>query len=303
MTKRQAWIKAIRLRTLPLAVAGILMGGFLAAADKGFRWDVTLLAILTATFLQILSNLANDYGDSVHGADSAERVGPSRAVQSGLITLAEMRRAMFVSAALAMVSGVLLIILAFGWQQLLLVAIFIALGGAAIWAAINYTAGSNPYGYVGLGDFFVFVFFGLVAVLGTFYLNTGDFQSNVILPAASVGLFAVAVLNINNIRDINSDKLAGKISLAVRWGLENAQRYHVLLIAFGLLFAGVYVAQNFESVWQLLFLIAVPLFIKNARAVISTPSEKLNPLLGQMAMTTLLFVLSFGIGQLLANLL
>ncbi len=300
MTKRQAWIKAIRLRTLPLAVAGILMGGFLAAAWDEFRWDVTLLAILTAIFLQILSNLANDYGDSVHGADSADRVGPSRAVQSGLITLAEMRRAMLLSAVLAMISGVLLIILAFGWQQLLLIAIFIALGGAAIWASINYTAGSNPYGYVGLGDLFVFIFFGLVAVIGTFYLNTGDIQPTVILPAASVGLFAVAVLNINNIRDIKSDKLAGKISLAVRWGLENARRYHLLLVAFGVAFAGVYVAQNFESVWQLLFLVSVPLFIKNARTVVSTPSEQLNPLLGQMAMTTLLFVLTFGIGQILA---
>lgn len=300
MTKRQAWIKATRPRTLPLATAGIMMGGFLAAADGDFRWLVTLLAILTATFLQVLSNLANDYGDSVHGADSADRVGPARAVQSGIITLDEMRRVMFASAFVAAVCGVALVVLAFEWQELALVGLFIALGGAAIWAAINYTAGNNPYGYVGLGDLFVFLFFGLVAVLGTYYLNVGEIRPKIILPAISVGLFAVAVLNINNIRDIHSDQLAGKISLAVRWGIENARRYHLLLVALGVALALVYVAQNFRSPWQLLFLIAVPLFVRNARGVVTTPSEQLNPLLGQMAGATLIFVLTFGIGQVLA---
>lgn len=299
-SKRQAWIGAMRLRTLPLAIAGIGMGSFLAAADGVFDAGVTALAILTATFLQILSNLANDYGDSVHGADSAERVGPSRAVQAGLITKAEMRQGMLVAAILSMVSGVGLVWLALGADGLLLVLLFIALGAAAIWAAVNYTAGNNPYGYAGFGDLFVFLFFGLAGVLGAYFLQAGALNPSTILPAASVGLFAVAVLNVNNIRDMESDVKAGKNSIPVRIGWENARRYHWSLLLIGLLCAVAYVAVNWQSAWQILFLVAAPLIVKNGRAVATLPRDQLDPLLKQMVLASLLFVITFGIGQVLA---
>ncbi|HID54042.1 MAG TPA: 1,4-dihydroxy-2-naphthoate octaprenyltransferase, partial [Anaerolineae bacterium] len=164
MNKRKAWLGALRLRTLPLALACIMLGGFLAAADGALNWAVVILCVVTAVFLQILSNLANDYGDSVHGADHGEREGPQRAVQSGVITAQEMKRAMGLFAGLSAVSGLALVVVAFGLGALPLVLLFLLLGAASIWAAVNYTAGKNPYGYAGLGDLFVLVFFGLVGV-------------------------------------------------------------------------------------------------------------------------------------------
>ena len=289
----------MRPRTLPLALAGIGMGAFLAAADGVFKTSVTVFAILTAIFLQILSNLANDYGDSVHGADSAERKGPSRAVQAGLISKSEMQRAMLLAAILSMISGTLLVWLSFGRDGLLLAFIFIALGAAAIWAAVNYTAGNNPYGYAGLGDLFVFLFFGLLGVLGAYFLQAGTLNLRHILPAISVGAFAVAVLNINNIRDMESDVKAGKHSIPVRLGLEKARLYHWALLIGGLLCAILYVLLNWQSAWQLLFLVTVPLLLKNGRAVATLPREQLDPLLKQMVLTSLLFVITFGIGQIL----
>ena len=290
----------MRPRTLPLALAGIGMGSFLAAADGVFSGSITLLAILTATFLQILSNLANDYGDSIHGADSAERKGPSRAVQSGLISSAEMQRAMLITAVLAMISGAILVWVALGAQQLLLAILFIILGGASIWAAINYTAGDHPYGYMGLGDLFVLLFFGLTGVLGAYYLQAKTLNWLIVLPAISMGVFAVAVLNINNIRDIASDVKAGKNSIPVRLGGEKARVYNWALLVMGVVCALLYVALTFSSVWQLLFVLMLPLIFKVGRTVQTSPNDQLDPLLKQMVLASLLFMLTFGIGQLLA---
>jgi 1,4-dihydroxy-2-naphthoate octaprenyltransferase len=206
----KAWVSAFRLRTLPLALASIGMGSFLAAADNSFRGDVVAWCALTTLFLQILSNLANDYGDTKHGADSAHRQGPKRAVQAGLITAAQMKTAMVVFAALSLLSGLLLLWTALGSAGLYVFLFFLALGLAAIWAAINYTAGARPYGYAGLGDIAVFTFFGLVGVMGTYYLQTQQLPGALLWPAASMGFLATGVLNINNIRDIESDRLAGK---------------------------------------------------------------------------------------------
>lgn len=206
--KKQAWLHAIRLRTLPLALSSILIGSFLAAFEGSFRWEVFGLAAVTTIFLQVLSNLANDYGDSVHGADSLERKGPIRAVQSGIISLPEMKRAMIVLAICSFLSGIALLYLALGdWKLFLL---FLGFGLLAIYAAITYTSGSNPYGYIGLGDISVFAFFGLLGVVGTYFLHSLDFDWLVMLPAVSLGCFSTAVLNINNIRDIDSDIKAGK---------------------------------------------------------------------------------------------
>src|SRR5690554_4435762 len=206
--KKQAWLHAIRLRTLPLALASILMASFMAQYHGLFRWEVFVLAALTTTLLQILSNLANDYGDSIHGADSAVRQGPIRAVQSGIISSGEMKKAMLVFALLSFISGNLLLFIAL--NDLFVYLSFVALGLLSIIAAVTYTSGTKPYGYLGLGDISVFLFFGLVGVLGTYYLHTLEFSPQLVLPAVSLGLFSTAVLNINNIRDINSDAQAGK---------------------------------------------------------------------------------------------
>ncbi len=290
----------MRPRTLPLAIGSIAMGSFLAAADGALDGGIAALAMLTAMFLQVLSNLANDYGDSIHGADSVERKGPSRAVQSGLISVAAMRRAMLVAAALSVLSGIALVWLALSGEGLLLAGLFVLLGAAAVWAAINYTAGSNPYGYAGFGDLSVFFFFGLSGVLGSYFLQAGMLKGSILLPAISVGVMTVAVLNVNNIRDMESDAKAGKYSIPVRIGLEKARTYHWLLLLAGSITTLVYVALKWQSVWQLLFLVALPLLYNNGQAIAKLPREKLDPWLKQMVLTFLLFVLTFGVGQILA---
>ncbi len=297
-TKTMMWIAALRLHSLPLATASIAMGAFLAAANGMFDAHIAALAMLTAALLQILSNLANDYGDTVNGADALDPTTFSRPLQAGLISLAAMRRAIFFVAVLAILAGIFLISLALNAQQLLLALLFTLLGGAAIWAAIAYTAGSNPYGYAGFGDLSVFVFFGLSGVLGTYFLQTGTLNGYVVLPAISVGTLTVAVLNINNIRDIVSDAKAGKRTLPVLIGLARARFYHCCLLFFAALAALVYVILQWQSAWQLLFLVTMPMLVANGRAVATLPREQLDTWLKQMVLTALLFVLAFGLGQL-----
>ena len=294
------WISAFRPRTLPLALASILTGGFLAKAAGQFNGPVVALAAFTTILLQILSNLANDYGDSQNGADSVHRQGPLRAVQSGAITPAEMKRAMWGFGAAALVSGVALLLLALGLAGAGVLLVFFVLGLVAIWAAVNYTAGSNPYGYAGLGDVSVFLFFGLVGVCGTYFLQARNLPLAVLLPAAALGCFATAVLNVNNIRDITSDELAGKITVPVRLGPRHARRYHWLLLLLGVGGAVVYVALTYRSPWQWLFVLSLPLFAFNGYQVWARQeSMQLDPLLKQMALSTLVFTVLFGLGQVL----
>jgi 1,4-dihydroxy-2-naphthoate octaprenyltransferase len=293
MNNYKLWLQAFRLRTLPLAMASIGLGSFIAASKGMFSLRVTVLCLLTTLFLQILSNLANDYGDSVHGADSSHREGPQRLVQSGNISGNDMKKAMAVFTVLSAVTGFSLI---YGENLLF----FIPLGLLAITAAITYTVGTRPYGYAGLGDLSVFIFFGLVGVIGSFYLQAHQFSWNILLPAFACGFFSTAVLNINNLRDLNSDKLAGKNSLPVRLGPEKARIYHCFLLTAGLLCAVLYTVREYRTPWQLLFLLIIPLLVINGKNiwVRQKPSE-LDPFLKQMAITTLLFVLTFGIGNIL----
>jgi 1,4-dihydroxy-2-naphthoate octaprenyltransferase len=275
------------------------MGGFLAADAGSFHLNIFLLCVITTICLQILSNLANDYGDSIHGADSVSRKGPSRAVQSGVIRADEMWRAILLFGTLSLVSGMLLLFVSFGfqWDAILF---FLALGLLSIGAAVTYTVGRKPYGYLGLGDLSVFVFFGLVGVLGSYYLFTKDISWLEILPATSMGLLSVAVLNVNNIRDIESDKLAGKFSIPVRLGRRRAVVYHWLLLAAAVVCAVVYSSVMYRALWQFLFMLAIPLFVINGRAIASRPSDTLDPYLKQMAISALLFALLFGGGLLLS---
>ncbi len=293
-SKKEAWLHAVRLRTLPLALASIFAGSFLAKWQDAFRWEVLVLASLTTVFLQILSNLSNDYGDSIHGADSSARKGPVRAVQSGLISLPEMKRAMFIFGGLSLGTGLLLIYIAL--PSLSYFFGFLALGLLAIWAAIRYTSGTNPYGYAGLGDISVFLFFGLVGVSGTYFLHSLQAEPMVLLIAVGLGCFSTAVLNINNIRDIDSDQLAGKRSIPVRIGRSKAIAYHWILITMAYLGLVVFVwfNQTFGSLGACL-VIPWMVYIGKGLQKASTAAET-DPYLKQMAISTLVWTLLFGIG-------
>ncbi|MEJ7646604.1 MAG: 1,4-dihydroxy-2-naphthoate polyprenyltransferase [Chryseolinea sp.] len=294
----KSWLMAFRLRTLPLALSCIAMGGFLAASENAFEWDIFLLCVLTTMCLQILSNLANDYGDSIHGADGPARKGPSRAVQSGAITARQMKSAVIIFVLLCLSSGITLLAVAFGmnWRAIFF---FLGLGMLSIAAAIAYTVGRRPYGYTGLGDFSVLIFFGLVGVMGSYYLFTQDFSWLQMLPASSCGFFSIGVLNVNNIRDIDSDREAGKFSIPVRIGKHRAVVYHWMLIFGGLMCALLYNLLTYESPWQFLFILSAPLFLRIGIAVGQKPSHELDPFLKQMALSTLLFVILFGVGLML----
>lgn len=277
-----------------MALSSILAGSFLAAFNQVFRIEVFVLAALTTVFLQILSNLSNDYGDSVHGADSQDREGPIRAVQSGVISLEEMKRAMILVGSLSLVSGLLLLYVSLEDWKLFFV--FLGLGIAAIFAAVSYTSGKNPYGYIGLGDISVFLFFGLLGVIGTYFLHSLSFDPSILLPAVSLGFFSTAVLNINNIRDIASDTKAGKKSIPVRIGRKNAVIYNWLLIIGGNVFLLIF-AWSQQNWGGLLALLILPLMIKVGMGVKKEKiSKNLDPYLKKMAVSTLLWVLAFGAG-------
>jgi len=298
-SKLKAWLSAIRLRTLPLALSSIAMGTFLGTAEGKFNGIIFILASVTTIFLQILSNLANDFGDALHGADSVKRKGPKRSVQSGDISARDMKRAIIITSLLSLLSGTILLFIAINNLNITFL-VFLLLGIGAILAAMGYTLGKNPYGYAGLGDLFVIIFFGLVGVLGTCFLYTGNVNIINLLPALSSGLFATAVLNINNIRDIDSDRLAGKKSIPVRFGRSNAVLYHWFLLFTGFLLAIIYTIFNYSNPYQLIFLITLPLFLKNAYDVKNKLTEdELDPSLKKMAIASLIFTVFFGIGLLI----
>jgi 1,4-dihydroxy-2-naphthoate octaprenyltransferase len=288
------WISAARPRTLPLALSCILMGSFLAVYAGKFNWAIFGLACLTTILLQVLSNFANDYGDTQNGADSAERVGPTRAVQTGEISHQGMFRAIVLFGILVLISGVGLLFVAFRNAETADFIGFFVLGLLCILAAYTYTAGKKPYGYAGFGDVSVLLFFGLVGVLGSNYLFTKSFDLQNILPALSCGLLATGVLNLNNIRDIESDTKAGKMTIPARLGRDKSIIYHYILLSLAVIFIIIYVYLKTDISWW--FLLCVPLFLMNGIKV--TKLANPDPLLKQLALTTLLFVLLFGVSVL-----
>lgn len=299
------WLHAFRLRTLPLAVSSIIVGSACAAYLQKlssyvvFRPVVLALALLTAILLQILSNLANDLGDHQHGTDNAERVGPQRAVQSGAISPVQMKRAMIICGLMAFVSGCTLITVALGLTLQTL--IFLLLGLAAIGAAVKYTFGSNPYGYAGLGDISVFLFFGVVGVCGTFYLHTRMFEPMVLAPAIAFGLLSTGVLNVNNMRDIRNDATSGKRTLVVRMGSATARIYHTSLVLGAVLCLTVFTAFLNAGWTSWLFLLTTPVFLIHLKRVWSTAEPRdLDPQLKVLAMSTFLTALLFSLGLILA---
>ena len=290
----KVWLEAFRLRTLSLAISSILVGSALAHFRGWFDRPVFLLTLLTAVLLQILSNLANDLGDHQHGTDNADRIGPARSVQSGAITAAAMQRAMLIAATLAFLSGLWLIIMVFGLSLMMIG--FLLLGLLAIGAAVKYTFGSNPYGYAGFGDIAVFVFFGLVGVIGTFHLHTLHFDKITVLPAIAFGLLSAGVLNVNNMRDIRNDAASGKRTLAVRLGPQRAKILHVLSITVAIVLL-VLSAIAIGGRWTWLYAIGtVPIVLHLIKVWRNTDPHKLDPELKRLALGTFATAITFSIG-------
>lgn len=225
------WIQAARLRTLPLSISGILVGSAYAYYQHQFEWTIFVLALLTTLSFQILSNFANDYGDGIKGTD-VNRIGEKRLVASGEITAVQMKSAVLINGIIAFVLAVALIYVAFGQENFLYSLVFLLLGVASIGAAVKYTVGNNAYGYSGFGDVFVFIFFGLVAVIGSNFLYSKSIDIKLFLPAIAIGMLSTAVLNLNNMRDIENDRVAGKNTIVVKNGLKWAKKYQHFLILF-----------------------------------------------------------------------
>ncbi|MGV2989249.1 1,4-dihydroxy-2-naphthoate polyprenyltransferase [Vibrio sp. E150_011] len=260
------WLDAARPKTLPLALVSIVTGSALAFSKGAMSWSVALLALITATLLQILSNLANDYGDAIKGTDNDNRLGPMRAIQSGEVSQAEMKKAIGFNIILTVLAGLGLIFHALDSLQNILA--FIGLGVLAIVAAIAYTVGKKPYGYVGLGDISVFIFFGLLGVSGTYFLHTGHIDSLLALPAIGCGLLAVAVLNVNNMRDIDNDSACGKRTVVVRLGAQRAKTYHTLLLVTAVACFAIYLAAQSAPLWlSLPFVLSLIVIWRHASAV------------------------------------
>lgn len=304
MTKLQSWLYAFRLRTLPLAFSSIITGNAMAFADQPEKFNYTVLALclITTLLLQILSNLANDYGDSEKGTDNDDRIGPKRAVQQGLLSFQEIKTGIIFAGSLSLFFGIWLIYEANKTLKIGYSIFFLLLGLAAIAAAIKYTVGKSAYGYQGLGDVFVLLFFGLVGVCGSYFLQTHQLHFAPLLPALTIGAFASGVLNLNNMRDHVSDAKAGKNTLVVKIGLDKAKQYHTALIVAGFLAALLYVILVFTSTMQLFFILTVPLFRKHVVAVRKIEDEKeFDPLLKQLAISTFLFSLLFAIGVIVGS--
>lgn len=299
MKNTSIWISAMRLRTLPLSISGIIIASSFAHYNGCFDWNIFILAIITTVSLQILSNLANDYGDGVKGTDNNNRIGPERAIQSGKISPDAMFEGIKINILVCIVSSFLLIFTAFGSEHFFLTLLFFILGICAIVAAMRYTLGNKAYGYKGLGDVFVFVFFGLISVIGCYVLYAKTIDHVVFLPAITIGLLSIAVLNLNNMRDINSDKLSGKITLAVRLGSQNAKTYHYALVVGAICISALFGILYYTSAFNLIYAIAyIPLLLhlKSVKAI--QHPEQFDPELKKVALSTFLLAILLAIGHL-----
>ena len=294
------WISTMRLRTLPLSISGIVLASCFAAYNGYFDGLVCALAVLTTLSFQILSNLANDYGDGIKGTDNNERVGPDRAIQTGKISPEEMFNAIKINVLISIVLSCLLIFTAFGVKYFFLTLLFFLLGIASVVAAIRYTVGDSAYGYKGLGDFYVFVFFGLVSVVGCYVLYSKTIDHVVFLPALTIGLLSTAVLNLNNMRDIVSDEKSNKKTLVVKLGIEKAKKYHITLIVLAIVISALFGILYYTSIYNLIFVIAYIPLVSHIKKVIHNSEPKLlDPELKKVALTTVLLAILMGIGHLL----
>lgn len=283
------WIKASRLRTLPLSVSGIILGSAYAQYMGFFDWKIFVLAILTTLGFQVLSNFANDYGDGVKGTDNETRIGPERAIQSGAISVKQMKNGIIITSILTFLIAVLLIYVSFGKDNFFYSVLFLVLGIASIVAALKYTMGNSAYGYRGLGDIFVFLFFGLLSVLGCYFLYSKSFDWALVLPACAVGLLSAGVLNLNNMRDENSDRASNKNTLVVKIGGKRAKVYHFVVVVSALVFLLIFSFLKDFKLIQYLFLIGfIPVLLHLKRIYNYQNPKEYDPELKVLALSTFL---------------
>ena len=295
MNKFKLWISVFRLRTLPLSLSGIIIAGSIAYYNGYFDVIIFSLAILVTLGLQILSNLANDYGDGVKGTDNRNRIGPERGIQSGLISPQQMFDAIKINIIVLIFLIFMLIFSAFGTHHFLSSIVFFILGFMAIYAALRYTIGETAYGYRGLGDLMVFLFFGIISVLGAYYLFAKSLEHVLIMPACIVGLLSTAVLNLNNMRDLKSDTESDKITVAVKLGLIKAKNYHAFLLIFALILGMLFSLLYYRSLMNLLFLVTFIPIVRHIVFVYKVKEVKeLDSQLKILALST--FVLSLTLG-------
>ena len=288
-------IKAARLRTLPLSVSGIILGSSLGNFTDNYL--IFVLAILTTIGLQVLSNFANDYGDGVKGSDK-NRTGEARMVSSGAITPKQMKSAIIITTITTLIFAILLIYTAFGKEDFGYSLLFFGLGLASIIAAIKYTVGKSAYGYSGFGDIFVFLFFGWLSVVGSYFLYTKNLSFLIFLPASAVGLLSAAVLNLNNLRDREEDEKNSKNTIVVKLGTAKAKKYHYFLIFGALIVTLIYVFATYKSPTQFLFLLAFIPLIKNVKTVANNKiPATLDGELKKVALSTFLFSILLAVGQ------
>lgn len=296
------YIEAARLRTLPLSISGIIVGSSIAVSQGYFNWIIFILALLTTIGFQVISNFANDYGDGVKGTDNNNRIGPQRAIQSGVITPKQMFKAIKISIILTLIVAILLIYFSFGKDDFLNSSIFFLLGIVSIAAAMKYTMGKKAYGYSGLGDLFVFLFFGLLSVCGSYYLYTKQLDLVIFFPAFSIGFLSIGVLNLNNMRDMESDIISSKNTLVVKIGIRLSKYYHYFLLLFSFLLALLYVVINYKSQIQFLFILAYIPIVKHFIIVYkNTIPELLDSELKKLAISTFVFSILFGLGEVLSQ--
>ena len=287
----------MRLRTLPLSMAGVLLGILLAVADwKVDAWTAVLI-VITTVCLQILSNLSNELGDVLNGTDTAERVGPQYGLNSGALSIAEMKVLIGLFVGLCIVFGTMMTWRAFGTLWDMTPILVLMLGAAAIMGAMKYTLGHNPYGYRAKGDIYVFLFFGLVSVLGAYFVCTQGvgLHWKLLLPAAGVGCFSVGVLNVNNIRDMKTDAV-NRVTIAIKLGMHRARIYQTVLIVLGWVCMAVYCLLCWPSVWHWMWVVTLPLYVKHLTGVWTREDRALDPMLPLLVMSTFALCLLMGLG-------
>lgn len=292
------WIEAARVRTLPLSVSGIIVGSFYALSKptdeiltptQVFKWSVFGLLLLTTIGLQVLSNFANDYGDGIKGTDNDDRVGPTRGIQSGNISPASMKIAIIITSIITFTFSVLLIYFAFKDTNIWYSLFFLILGIIAIGSAIRYTVGSSAYGYKGYGDIFVFVFFGLVSTYGSYFMFSKNVDWLLVLPATAIGFLSVGVLNLNNMRDEESDRKSNKNTIVVKKGGVWAKKYHFFLVISAMVMIVVFALLNDFHFDQYIFLVAYFPIISHLMTVAKNKNPKLlDPELKKLAISTFL---------------
>jgi len=291
------WLQAARLRTLPLAFSGIIAGAALAIGEGAFNGYIGVLSLWCTLLFQVISNFANDYGDGLKGTDNDQRLGPKRVLQSGLLTSSQLKRGIVILSVVALFSVLLLLLVSFGMSNWPYFVLFFILGIASIWSAIRYTVGGNAYGYKGFGDLFVFLFFGLVSVLGSKFLYTFHISPSDLLPAVVLGSLSVSVLNLNNLRDHENDRFSNKNTLVVKFGYKWGKIYHLFLLILAFLASLGATYFSFDSYLNFLpLLVFIPLLFHAIKVFKNTSPSLLDPELKKVALLTFLWSICFLIG-------